>query len=247
MSRRAYVMKCLLPFLLALASCSPAFAGVRYTLHLQLDQDGKHSEVVQNSWIQGSQAKLIFEEDFKGSYEVDAEHFGDAAYSVDEASHHITRINLPKHDERAGVHIENLITNKTLQEPGPVVLGHPTTHLIFVSKFDYYVSGGILKGSMTHELWVANDLADQDLMNWMMFQYRLREGHVAESLFREVTTLGGALPVAYDGIARIKDDDGNTRVIRIGATVESLEKVNIDPSVFATTSSYDVLANTPKP
>lgn len=240
-------MKCLQRLLFVLVWCSPAFAGVRYTLHLQLDQDGKHSEVVQNSWIQGAQAKLIFEEDYKDPYEIDADRFGSDAYSVDEATHHISRINLPKHDERAGVHIENLVTTKTLQEPGPVVLGHPTTHLIFVSKFDYYVSGGILKGSMTHELWVANDLADHELMNWMMFQYHLREGHVAESLFREVTTLGGALPVAYDGIARITDDDGNTRVIRIGASVESLEKVNIDPSVFATTNSYDVLANTPKP
>ncbi len=239
-------MKCLLPLVLVLLSSAPALAGVRYTLHLQLDEGGKHSEILQNSWIQGSQAKLIFEEDFNGQFEVDAEHFGSEAYSVDSARH-MTRMVLPKHDGGAVTRIENLVTKKTSQEPGPVILGHPTTHYVFTSKFDYYVSGGILKGSMTHELWVANDLADPELMKWMMFQYHLREEHVAESLFREVCTLGGGLTVAYDGIARIFDDDGNTRIIHIGATVESVENVNIDPSVFATTNSYDVLANPSKP
>ena len=28
---------------------------------------------------------------------------------------------------------------------------------------------------MIHELWVANDMADSNVMNWMMFQYRLRQ------------------------------------------------------------------------
>lgn len=216
-------------------------------MHLQIDDGGKHSEIVQNSWIQGPQAKLIFDEDFNNEFEVDAEHYGAEAYAVDQATHHVARVVLTKRDDRAPTRIENLVTTKTSREPGPVISGHPTTHYVFTSKFDYFVSGGILKGSMTHELWVANDLADPELMGWMVFQYHLREDHVAESLFREACTLGGGLPVAYDGIARIVDDDGNTRVIRIGATVESPEKVNIDPSVFATTSSYDVLANSPKP
>ncbi len=236
-------MKSLLPFALMLAVCAPAMAGVRYTMHLQIDDGAKHTEIIQDSWLQAGRAKLLFDEGVNAQSEVDADHFGAVAYTVEGANHHATR--LEKHSARGPVRIENLVTTKISQESGPIVLGHPTTHYQFTSKFDYYENGGLLKGSMTHELWVANDLGEPGLMNWMMFEYRLREDRGLESIFRQVSTLGGGLPVAYDGIARISDDDGNMRVVRVGGQVESLEIVNIDPSVFSATNSYDVVANPP--
>jgi hypothetical protein len=238
-------MKKVLPFVLAIVSSVPAMAGVRYTMYLQSDDSGKHSEVVQNSWLQGSQAKLLFDEGVNSEREVNAERFGTVAYNVDPVTRHSTRIVFNNHvpyAANAPARVRNIVTTKTLQEAGPRLLGHPTTHYRFVSEFDYVENGDTLKGSMIHEVWVANDLADLDLMNWMMFQYRLREDRGIESLFREVSTLGRGLPLAYDGIARIQNGDGNTRIIRLGAQVESLEKVNVDPSVFAASNTYEVVA-----
>jgi hypothetical protein len=239
-------VKKLLPFAVALLLCSPALAGVRYTLHLQTDDAGKHTDVVQNSWLQGARAKLLFDEGVDAETEIDADHSGAVAYSVDPSTRHAARIVLAKHGENATglpVSVKNIVTTKTLEEAGPVVLGHPTTHYCFTSNFDYTENGDTLKGSMTHELWVASDIADLDVMSWMMFEYRLRQDNGIESLFREVSTLGRGLPLAYDGIARIQDGDGNTRIIRLGAKVDSLENVNVDPSVFsAKSNTYEVVA-----
>jgi hypothetical protein len=235
-------MKKVLLFVLCPLLCTPALAGVRYTLRLQAEDAGKRVEIVQNSWLQGEKAKLFFDEGINAEYEVDADRFGAVAYNVDPVSHRSTRIVLTNHGLKPPVLIENIVSTKTLEEAGPVILGHPTTHYRFTSEFDYTENGFTQKGSMTHELWVANDLADLDLMSWMMFEYRLREDHGIESLFREVSTLGRGLPLAYDGLALIQNGDGNTRVVHIGAIVESLEKVNVDPSVFSATDTYEVVA-----
>ena len=234
-----------LPFALVLVLCAPALAGVRYTMHLQTDDSGNHVDVVQNSWLQGEKAKLLFDEGVNAEREVDAERYGAVAYSVDPNTHHATRIVLSKHgeDSKLPVAVSNIVTTKTLQEPGPTILGHPTTHYRFTSEFDYTSNGDTIKASMNHELWVASDMASQDVMSWMMFEYRLRQDHGIESLFREVSTLGRGLPLAYDGIARIPDGDGNTRIIRVGAQVDSLDTVNVDPSVFsASSNTYEVVA-----
>jgi hypothetical protein len=241
MGRRC-AMKKLLLFAVSLVFCTPALAGVRYTLHLEADDAGKHTEIVQNSWLQGDKAKLFFDEGVNAESEVDADHFGAVAYHVDPVSGRSTRIFMGKHEGKLPVVIDNVVTTKTLEEAGPVILGHPTTHYRFTSAFDYTENGFTLKGTMTHELWVASDLAELDLMNWIMFEYRLREDHGVESLFREVSTLGRGIPLAYDGLALIQNGDGNTRVVHLGASVEALEKVNIDPSVFSATDTYEVVA-----
>src|SRR5690242_13047515 len=105
-------MKCVLPLLFLFACSAPVHAGVRYTLHLQTDEGGKHSEIIQNAWIQGSQAKLLFAEDFTPEYEIDADRYGANAYSVDSA-HRASHLELPRHNDRAPIHIENLVTTKT--------------------------------------------------------------------------------------------------------------------------------------
>lgn len=233
-------MRIVLGIVLALASCSPAVAGVRYTMHVETDDAGKHTEIIQNSWLQGSRAKILLDEGVNLETEIDAAHFGTVAYSVDPA-HHVNRVVLDPHPSRLPGTVENIVTTKTLEEKGPTVLGHPTIHYQFTSEFEYHVLGDTLKGAITHELWVARDIADHDTMSWMMFEYQLRKNHGIESLFREVSTLGQGLPLAYDGIARINNGDGNTRIIRLGATVDSIDVVNIDPSVFSATNTYDVV------
>lgn len=227
---------------LALALCTPALAGVRYTMHVETDGEGKHSEMIQNSWLQGSQAKILLDEGVHLESEIDAARFGAVAYNVDPA-HHVNRIVIDPRPSRLPGTVENIVTTKTLEEKGPTVLGHPTIHYQFTSEFEYHVPGDTLKGVITHELWVAKDVADHDVMSWMMFEYQLRKNHGIESLFREVSTLGRGLPLAYDGIARIDNGDGNTRIIRLGATVDSIDIVNIDPSVFSATNTYEVVPN----
>lgn len=235
-------MKVILRLACVLLLSSPALAGIRYTMHVQTEDSGKRSEIIQNSWLQGAQAKIIFDEGVNALREVDADRFGAVAYSVDPNTRRSTRIILSK-PSKLSVLIENIVTTKTVQESGPMVLGHPTTHYVFTSEFDYTENNDTLHGTMIHELWAASDLADFDLMSWMMFEYRLRQDRGIESLFREVSTLGRGLPLAYDGIARIHDHDGNTRIIRIGATVESLEQVNVDPSVFSDApNTFEVIA-----
>ncbi len=236
-------MKVLQSFALCLALCSPALAGVRYTMHLETEDAGRRSDIFQNSWLQDDKAKICFDEGVNALTEVDADRYGSIAYSVDPHSRHSTRILVGKREAKRPVVIDNIVTTKTLQEAGPVVLGHPTTHYTFTSNFDYTENGDTLKGTMIHELWVANDMADFEVMNWMMFEYRLREDRGIESLFREVSTLGRGLPLAYDGVARIHDHEGNIHVVRLGATVDSLERVNVDPSVFSVSANtYEVIA-----
>lgn len=218
-------------------------AGVRYTLHLQTDEAGKHTDVTQNSWLQDGKARIFFDEGVNAESEVDADSFGAVAFTVDPASHRSARLVSAKSAVKQTIEIENIVTTKTHQEAGPVLMGHPTTHYTFTSRFDYVENGFTLQGTMMHELWVASDLADADLMRWMMFEYRLRKDHGIESLFREVSTLGRGIPLAYDGLALIKNSDGNTKIIRVGANVESIEKVNVDPSVFsAAANTYQVVA-----
>ena len=226
-----------------LLSC-PALAGVRYTLHVETDEGGKHTEFTQNSWLQAEKAKLTFDEGTSNASEVDADRFGSIAYVVDAARHPV-QIFPKKGTAKPQIFIENIVTTRLLQEPGPVIKGHPTTHYIYTSVFDYVESGFTLPGSMTHDVWVANDIADRDVMSWMMFQYRLREDHGIESLYREVSTLGRGLPLVYDGLARVQNGDGNMRIIRLGATVQSVEQVYVDPSVFAATPNvFEVVAGT---
>jgi hypothetical protein len=233
-------MKIVPGIVLALALCSPAMAGVRYTMHVETDDAGKHTEIIQNSWLQGPQAKILLDEGVNLETEIDAARFGAVAYTLDPAKH-VSRVVLESHPSRLPGTVENIVTTKTLEEKGPTVLGHPTIHYQFTSEFEYHVPGDTLKGAITHELWVAKDIADNEVMGWMMFEYQLRKSHGIESLFREVSTLGRGLPLAYDGIARINNGDGNTRIVRIGATVDSIDIVNIDPSVFSATNTYEVV------
>jgi hypothetical protein len=236
-------MKKLMSLGLLLTLCSPALAGVRYTLHVATDDAGKHSEFTQNAWLQESKARFSFDEGVTTQNEIEADRFGAVAYSLDPVSHREVQVFPRKASSRPTVAIENIVTTKMRQEPGPVIQGHPTTHYTFLSMFDYVENGFILPGRMTHDVWVANDIADLDVMSWMMFQYRLRQDRGIESLFRQVSTLGRGLPLAYDGLARIQTGDGNMRLVRIGATVESVEKVNVDPSVFsAAANTFEVVA-----
>jgi hypothetical protein len=236
-------MKVLLSFALSCLVSLPALAGVRYTMRLETEDGGKKSYLFQNSWLQDDKAKLCFDEGVSAQTEVDADAYGSLAYNVDIKSHHTTRLVFGKREAAAPVTIDNIVTTMTLQEAGPAFLGHPTTHYRFTTDFDYNENNQTQKGTMIHDLWVASDMADFDVMNWMMFQYRLRQDKGVETLFREVSTLGRGLPLAYDGIARIHDLDGNIRVIRLGATVESVERVNVDPSVFSVASpTYEVIA-----
>src|SRR5581483_4788069 len=113
----------------------------------------------------------------------------------------------------------------------------------FATDFDYTENGVTQKGTMTQELWVASDLADTITMSWVSFEYRLRRDRGIEGIFRQVSTLGRGLPLAYNGVALIKTLEGNTHVIRIAAKVDSLENVNLDPSVFSASSNvYEVVA-----
>lgn len=236
--------KYLLFGLMLLLSC-PALAGVRYTLHVETDEAGRHSEFTQNSWLQAEKAKLTFDEGTSSTSEISADHFGSVAYTVDAVNRHPVQIFPRKSISKPQVFIENIVTTRLLQEPGPVIKGHPTTHYIFTSVFDYVENGFTLPGSMTHDVWVANDIADHDVMNWMMFQYRLRQDNGIESLFREVSTLGRGLPLVYDGLARIQNGDGNMRIVRLGATVQSVEQINVDPSVFSIAPRvFEVVAGT---
>jgi hypothetical protein len=236
-------MKVLFSLVLCCILSSHARAGVRYTMHLQTEDAGRRSDIFQNSWLQDDKAKICFDEGVNALSEIDADRYGSIVYSVDPNSRRSIRIQLGKSEIKRPVVIDNIITTKLLQEAGPVVLGHPTTHYRFNSEFDYTENGDTLKGTMIHELWVASDMADFDVMNWVMFEYRLRQDRGIESLFREVSTLGRGLPLAYDGIARIHDHDGNIHVVRLGATVDSLERVNVDPSVFSfSANTYEVIA-----
>ena len=236
-------MNKLLSLGLLLSLCSPALAGVRYTLRVDTDEAGKHTEFTQNSWLQESKARFAFDEGVSSQNEVEAERFGAVAYSLDPVSHRSVQVFPKKAADKPAIVIENIVTTKMRQEPGPMIQGHPTTHYVFFSMFDYTENGYTLPGRMTHDLWVANDIADLDVMSWMMFQYRLRQDRGIESLFRQVSTLGRGLPLAYDGLARIQTGDGNMRLVRVGATVESVEKVNVDPSVFtAAANTFEVVA-----
>jgi hypothetical protein len=236
-------MKVLLSFVLSCLLSLPALAGVRYTMRLETEDGAKKSYLFQNSLLQDDKAKLCFDEGVNAESEVDADGYGSVAYSVDVNSRRTTRLVLGKHELKTPVLIGNIVTTKTLQEAGPIILGHPTTHYRFTTDFDYNENNDSQKGTMIHDLWVASDMAEFDVMNWLMFQYRLRQDKGVESLFREVSTLGRGLPLAYDGIARIHDLDGNIRVIRLGATVETVERVNVDPSVFSVASpTYEVIA-----
>ncbi|ABF42535.1 hypothetical protein Acid345_3534 [Candidatus Koribacter versatilis Ellin345] len=235
-------MRKFFPFIVAVLLSASAFAGVRYTLRLETVDSSKRIDVVQNAWLQGAKAKFIFAEGFNPEQEIDADRYGAIAFNVDPTTHHQVKLLLTK-PATPGATVKNIVTRKTLQEAGPVMLGHPTTHFRFSSDFDYEVDGDLRHGTITHELWVASDLKDFDLMNWLMFEYRLRQDSGIESLFRQVSTLGGGLPLAYEGIALVADGDGNTQVIRLRADVDSLETVNVDPSVFsASSNTFEVVA-----
>lgn len=238
-------MKKYVLFMLMLLLSCPALAGVRYTLHVDTEEAGKHTEFTQNSWLQAEKAKLTFDEGTSSASEVDADRFGSVAFMLESGSRRPVQIFPKKSTTKPQIVVENIVTTRLLQEPGPVIKGHPTTHYIFTSLFDYVENGFTLPGSMTHDVWVANDIADRDVMSWMMFQYRLRQDNGIESLFREVSTLGGGLPLVYDGLARIQNGDGNMRIIRFGATVQSVEQVYVDPSVFSVAPNvFEVVAGT---
>lgn len=236
-------MRKFLPLAVALVFAVPAFAGVRYTLRLETVDSGKRIDVVQNTWLQGARAKLIFDDGLDTSREIDADRYGAVAFNVDPATHRQSKLVMTRQGESKVAAVKNIVTKKLLQEAGPVMLGHPTTHFRFASEFDYEIDGDLRHGSSTQDLWVASDLKDFDLMNWLMFEYRLRQDRGIESLFRQVSTLGGGLPLAYEGIARVPDGDGNTQIMRLRANVDSLETVNVDPSVFsASSNTFEVVA-----
>lgn len=234
-------MKKLLVLGVLIAFSLPALAGVKYTLRLETNDAGARTELNQDSWLQGEHAKLSFDDGMTSQHEIFAEHFGRVIYDADPASRHTRRISL---ESKPGSYtIQNIVTTKTHEEPGPVILGHPTKHLSFTSQFDYLQDGIAMQGTMTHELWIATDLNQFDVMSWIQFEYRLRRDQGVESLFRQVSTLGGGLPLAYDGVALIQNSDGNTHIIRLGAKVDSLENINVDPSVFSASSNvYEVVA-----
>ncbi|HEY3929411.1 MAG TPA: hypothetical protein VGL89_13640 [Candidatus Koribacter sp.] len=236
-------MKKLLVLGVLLVLALPALAGVRYSMRVETNDAGTHSEFIQNSWLQGDRAKLTFDNGINTTSEIYAQHFGTIAYDADPNTRQTKRITLHAPDRNLPIVIENIVTRMTNQEPGPIVLGHPTTHYSFASEFDYNENGFTQKGTMMHDVWVANDLADFDTMSWMLFEFRLRRDRGIESIFRQVATLGRGLPLAYDGVALIKTAEGNTHVVRIGAKVDSIEKVNVDPSVFSASSNiYEVVA-----
>ena len=236
-------MKAFAILLLLAFCCSQAQAGLRYTMRVGVNAGGKRTYVVQNSWLQDDKARLAFDET-EDNYEYEATGFGAAVYSIDPVTHRTTRIDISRHQGPRDVVIENVSTTKVLEEAGPTLLGHPTIHLRYTSKFDYTEHGFSEPAVMEHDIWIAKDLADADMLKWMRFQAKLRDDVGIESLFREISAMAGGLTLAYDGIARIRSMDGNMRVMRVEANVESIESVNVDPSVFhATENTFEV---TPK-
>jgi hypothetical protein len=232
------------PVVLMLFFCAPAFAGMRYTLRIETLDGNARADVVQNAWLQGAQAKFVFDDGLNSQQELEAERYGERVVNVDPERNHGARIvaNINAEPRRLGT-VKNISTSKIFQERGPMLLGHPTVHIRFVSQFDYEEYGVSRRGTMSQDVWVAADLHDADLMKWMMFEYKLREDEGIEGLYRQVSTLAGGLPLSYDGIARIKSDDGNTEIIRLRAKVDSLESVNVDPSVFTlATNRFEVVA-----
>lgn len=214
-------------------------------MHVETTDAGRHTEVVQNAWLQGEKGKLTFDEGLQPEDEIDADGFGAVAYRVDGSKHRTSRIVVAQHPAASSLPgaISNVVTTKVTQERGPILLGHPTTHFRYISEFDYIVDGLPRHATMSHEVWVASDLADTDLLNWMMFEYRLRQDRGVEGIFRQVSTLCGGLPLAYSGLALVPDADGNTHVVRVDASVDSVDRVNVDPSVFtAGSNTYEVIA-----
>ena len=217
---------------------------MRYTLNIETLDGNARADVVQNAWLQGSNAKFVFDYGATSQEEIEASRYGEHVVNVEPEMKHAARViaNVNPEPKRFGV-VKNISTSKVFQERGPMLLGHPTVHIRFASNFDYEEYGVTRRGAMTQDVWVAADLSDPDLMKWMMFEYKLREDEGIEGLYRQVSALSGGLPLSYDGIARIKSDDGNTEIIRLRARVESLETVNVDPSVFTlATNRFEVVA-----
>ena len=246
--------------LAAAVLAAPARAGVHYRAHTTIDGErgaGQTMEV--EAWVDGPNAKVLFADSdnpilSSGTYLLSNDG-GNTLYLVNPEEKTYSPFDLGTMMAGAGammkglgpmmkISFSNQKVEKLAEEPGPPILGYPTTHYRFRTVFDSEIRvmgmGQSSHNDSVTDTWTTSELTDAGFAAWLRREPpRTGIDDLDEMIGNEVKKGIQGVPLKVVAVTKVKDQRGRESETTTTMEVTALKEEAVPAATFAMPKGYE--------